>query len=222
MKTTRILWRAFSALVIITLIGFAVVACDTSTTPTNNNGQNNNNQDTPPPPPPTPTFPSEGGFTINSITGEIISFTGTVPADLVIPSTVAEIPVTRIGFQAFFNRGVETVVFPEGIREIGAQAFASNRLVDLVIPPGVTYIGLRAFQSNQLETVILPSSITEFGYLAFNLNQGTMERVTVPFANLAAADAVWGFPHAIPVHTFGDLMHPWRFPLAETVFYFEP
>jgi predicted metalloprotease len=95
---------------------------------------------------------------------------GTITGDIVIPYGIG---VTSIGYWAFANNQLTSVVIPYGVTSIEEAAFQANRLTSVIIPPGVTSIEEQAFCENQLTSVTIPSSVTTIGRLAFQKNQLT-------------------------------------------------
>lgn len=121
---------------------------------------------------------------------------GNVTGDIVLPSTVEyggkTFRVTSIGYQAFYsNRGITSVVIPEGVTDIGYSAFfmcgalAKVSLPDTVekvdtyafntfvatelnkIPANIQWIGESAFQKAKIATLDLPEGLTHIGNKAF-------------------------------------------------------
>lgn len=90
--------------------------------------------------------------------------------DVVIPHTYEGLPVTAIGWMAFFGKTqLTSVSMPDSITTIGQSAFwkcASLRTVD--IPDSVTTIGANAFDDCiNLTSIELGYSVTEIGDSAF-------------------------------------------------------
>ena len=91
--------------------------------------------------------------------------------DIIIPSEINGKKVTIIGFRAFQNNQLTSVVIPDSITEIWHHAFANNQLTSVVIPNSVTTIGYDAFANNQLTNITIPNSVTTIGEYAFFNNQ---------------------------------------------------
>ena len=109
-----------------------------------------------------------------------------------IPSTIKGLTVTKIGDNAFQNKGITKLTLPDTLLEIGVFAFHLNKLESLILPDnlktvkayafrlnsiqklnlndGLEEIGLDAFDSNYLTEIKIPSSVTKLGGGAFAKN----------------------------------------------------
>ena len=78
-------------------------------------------------------------------------------------------PITKIGNQAFYSKGLTGISIPNSITRIGTEAFYHcSSLVDIMIPNSVTSIGEDAFREcTSLTSIIIPSCVTEIGSFAF-------------------------------------------------------
>ena len=108
--------------------------------------------------------------------------------DIVIPTTLGGVKVTRIGRDAFANcqgltsinipqgvtsidrgifwncSGLKSVALPSSLKTIGMAAFGRCAgLTSVTIPNGVTNIGKDAFQDSGIKSVTIPSSVTNIG-----------------------------------------------------------
>lgn len=110
-------------------------------------------------------------------TATITGYIGT-DTDLVIPSQLSGLTVTKIGDSAFRNKQLTNVMIPSSVTSIGNSAFDSNKFTNLSIPDGVTTIGSSAFSNNNLASVTIPNSVTTIKVSAFANNQLTS--VTIP------------------------------------------
>lgn len=102
--------------------------------------------------------------------------------DIIIPATLNGKPVLGIGDGGwdgiFEDKGLFSVVFPEGLKKIGNNAFAENSLVEVVLPAGLESIGNTAFYRNDLQEIELPNSLIHIGQRAFAAND--IENFTLP------------------------------------------
>jgi len=87
--------------------------------------------------------------------------------NLIIPSAIQGVPVTRIQKNAFSNKKLLSVTFPSSITTIGESAFAFNDIKELSIPNSVLEIGDSAFAHNKLTSLTLGNQITTIGNFAF-------------------------------------------------------
>ena len=137
--------------------------------------------------------------TINGITYSLYSsgdqFTAEVVAldedpyeyrgDIVIPSTVdydgVTYTVTRIGYQAFKEDSVTSIVLPNTIKELAGSAFAyCYYLASINLPEGLEIIDSDAFWwCRSLTSLTLPSTLKEVGYYAFEYCLG-LKTITIP------------------------------------------
>lgn len=103
-------------------------------------------------------------YTVNGGEATITGYEGTV-ANLVIPSSIAGYPVTKIGDFAFWTNGViETAQIAGSVKRIGNYAFSEcPKLKTAILEEGCegAYSGLFA-DSKALESVYLPSTFTKF------------------------------------------------------------
>lgn len=99
-------------------------------------------------------------------TAEITGFTGTLPADLVIPSQIDGIDVSRIGFGAFAPSDPEAYYYSEVDPEYYAEYYDTTTplyspIETLTIEEGITLIDCCAFLCCQdLVEIHLPDSLT--------------------------------------------------------------
>jgi len=125
---------------------------------------------------PTPAPVTADGFLFER--GAITGYTGS-ETNIVIPFTINEERVNRIGDRAFASKQLTSVTIPSSITSIEASAFENNQLTSVAIPSSVTTIGSNAFASNQLTSVTIPSGVTSIENWAFANNQLTS--VTIPY-----------------------------------------
>lgn len=89
--------------------------------------------------------------------------------ELVIPSEIAERPVTKIGARAFAGYDLTKIKLPDTLKEIGEGAFYECVfLTSIDIPKNVSTIGDGAFHScTALEKINLPQDLEYLGENAF-------------------------------------------------------
>ena len=87
-----------------------------------------------------------------------------------LTSVVIPEGVTLIG-TAFENNELTSITLPESLTSISLSAFSNNKLTSVTIPNNVTSIEWGAFQNNELTNIIIPSNVTTIGQSAFANNQ---------------------------------------------------
>ena len=89
--------------------------------------------------------------------------------DIIIPSTYNGLPVTSIGYNAFKDKNIRSIVIPDSVTSIGSSAFRGcSSLTSVVIPDGVTFISDFAFSyCSSLTSVVIPDGVTSIGNFAF-------------------------------------------------------
>ena len=115
---------------------------------------------------------------------------------IVIPETIVyentEYTVTGIGAQAFIQKNITSISFPNSINSIGRAAFAYCNLLDSVeIPEQVTIIPDMAFASSEnLRHVSFPEGLTLIDNSAFNSCYG-LDSIIIP--NTVETIEDWAF-----------------------------
>jgi hypothetical protein len=97
------------------------------------------------------------GVVINGYTGKT--------AAVKIPAAIQGMPVREIGWGAFQESGITSVVIPAGVTLIDNMAFyRCNKLAQVTLPDSLTTIGRGAFEyCEALRTIVLPDSVTTLG-----------------------------------------------------------
>ena len=96
---------------------------------------------------------------------------GATQTDIVIPSEINGIPVTKIADGAFDGNNkyrLKSVVLGENITEIGKRAFYGTDVEIKNLPNSIEVIGEEAFYDTTIKTNKLPSSLVSVGNNAFD------------------------------------------------------
>lgn len=92
------------------------------------------------------------------------------PVNLVVPSTVNGVPVTKIGEDAFYeNKVIETVSVPSSVKVMEAEAFRyCENLTKVTMAEGVQSIGpVQFYFCQKLKEINIPKSLTSIGSQCF-------------------------------------------------------
>ena len=100
------------------------------------------------------TVQAQFNYTNNNGAITITRYTGT-NAEVMVPSTIDNLPVTSIADAAFASTPVTSVLIPEGVTNIGSQAFLPSPLASVVVPDSMMSIGAQAFMECPLTEAIL-------------------------------------------------------------------
>ena len=85
-----------------------------------------------------------------------------------IPDVIADLPVTRIGKNAFLhNQSIWSVVLPNTLLEIDAYAFYDSSIRCVVLPDGLQTIRESAFGRSKITSINIPTSVTTVERTAF-------------------------------------------------------
>jgi PKD repeat protein len=89
--------------------------------------------------------------------------------DVVIPDTIAGLPVTVISSSVFKNVALTSVIIPDSVTTIGSSAFyGCSGLTSVTLPYSMTTIGSSAFYGcSGLTSLIIPDNVTSIGSSAF-------------------------------------------------------
>ena len=143
--------------------------------------------------------PSEGlEFTLKD-DGKSYSITGIgtcTDTDVIIPNEHNGLPVTSIGYPAFFNcQSLTSIIISNSVTSIGELAFSHCRSLSSVeIPNSVTSIGNFAFQScTSLTSIVIPHSVTSIGDKAFLKCYSLIEAINKSSLNVVAGSSDYGY-----------------------------
>ena len=101
--------------------------------------------------------------------------------DVKIPAKIDGKPVVGIGKEAFKDKGMMEISFPDSVTSIGESAFAGcTGLTSIALPGGVTSIGKAAFDGCAgLTSIVIPDGVTYTGSRAFG-QCTSLPSVTIP------------------------------------------
>lgn len=100
----------------------------------------------------------------------IVEYDSSCSKDVVIPKKINGKKVKIIGEGSFAEKGINSVVIPEGITKIKKDAFWRNNLTEVVIPNSVTTINANAFMSNKIKKVNFGENLSLIGAWSFDGN----------------------------------------------------
>ncbi len=129
---------------------------------------------------------------------EITGYTGPGGA-VVIPGTIAALPVTSIGYRAFYGKNLITsVTIPDGVTDIGAKAFQScTGMTSVSISDSVESIQYAAFRSCvKLTSVTLPDRITAIANDTFR-QCSVLASADLPQDLIDIGDYAFGYCYAL-------------------------
>ena len=122
----------------------------------------------------------------------ITAFSASGTGPVTIPGTINNLPVTGIGYEAFYGRSYLTgVTIPYGVTSIASNAFVGAPLTSVSIPNSVTTIGADAFSQCPLIAVNIPASVTSIAILVFN-DCTSLTSITVDPANTVYSSSADG------------------------------
>lgn len=104
-------------------------------------------------------------LSIDDLTVEVTSGDYKYSGNIVIPSQInfkdRNFKVIRIGYCAFYQCQIQSILLPESIRVIGQEAFYKcNQLQSITLPESLESIGYKAFYNcEQLQSITIPSNV---------------------------------------------------------------
>jgi len=154
-------------------------------------------------------YDSENDFQINpmldGVSAEIANYSGK-KIIVNIPPMILEMPIVRIGDDAFMRKEMDCVIIPEGVTSVGNRAFAYSSLESVNIPAGLTMIGESAFAfCEKLDTyIIIPDSVKTIDKKSF-ANCKKMPGITIPASVTYIGEYAfhgWNYPQTINIIGF--------------------
>ena len=91
--------------------------------------------------------------------------------NVTIPATINGQAVKKIWANAFKEKEINSVSFPNTITHIGQAAFRGNKLAEIQLPTGLTTLEAEAFQGNNLSWVKIPDAVKFIWEGAFRANK---------------------------------------------------
>ena len=112
----------------------------------------------------------------------IVDIQNNAKGDIVIPSIYDNLPVIKIGDNAFIMCvSITSITIPDSVTSIGNNAFnGCSSLTSLTIPDSVTSIGNNAFSGcSSLTSLTIPDGVTSIGISAFS-GCSSLTSLTIP------------------------------------------
>jgi hypothetical protein len=109
---------------------------------------------------------NENGFLFNEELNTIIGYIGD-DKEIIIPSEINGNPVTIIGYKAFYDNDLTSIVIPASVEEIGDSAFRSGLLSNIEVEDGNSYfksIDGILFNIDETKLLIYPPAKTNTSY----------------------------------------------------------
>ena len=99
---------------------------------------------------------------------------------VVIPAVIEDFPVVEVGYRAFEETNIVSIILPDSIRRIGYSCFKKcTSLQNVVLPKNLKYLSEELFYGcTALKTITLPNSIEKIYSGAFS--SSGLESITIP------------------------------------------
>lgn len=108
-------------------------------------------------------FTTDGNVLMSKDKTKIVYFPMSTTGEYTVPDSVKE-----IGFRAFSQAGIDSIVLPENLETVGEYAFSGSKITSLQIPESVKNIGSFAFANLQIESLKIPSAFKSNGIGVFS------------------------------------------------------
>lgn len=129
-------------------------------------------------------------FSFDSATGEILGYDMAGGSDVVIPEQIGGVPVVSLGFRAFYNTFITSLIVPDSVKIIKEKAISQCPFLTYVKAVGATTLGTEAFGScTSLETARVDSAVS-VGALCFS-NCQKLEKAFLPHTTVLGTGAFY-------------------------------
>ena len=142
-------------------------------------------------------------YTVYSDHVEITDYNGSA-ADVIIPRSIEGLPVTSIGYSAFYYcYSLTSITIPDSVTSIGDYAFfCCENLTRITIPASVTSIGDYAFSCcNNLTSITIPDSVISIGDCAFAYCYNLIS-ITIPDSVISLGDDTFSDCYSLTIHCY--------------------
>lgn len=116
---------------------------------------------------PQPFFTYSGNM-ITGITEDGLKY---FSGDVAIPTSIGDTTINSIGYMAFLDSKLNSVIIPDTITHIEDMAFKRNQLTHIDLPSSIVEIGNDTFEDNLLTNIIIPENLEVIGERCFINNQ---------------------------------------------------
>ena len=120
---------------------------------------------------------------------EITGCDRSAEGEMIIPETIEGLPVTSIGYKAFYEcSALTSVTIPNSVTSIGEYAFSDCSLKSITISDSVTSIEKWTFyHCSSLTSIVIPDSVTSIGESAFSCCS-SLKSITIS----NSVTSIWG------------------------------
>lgn len=124
--------------------------------------------------------------------------------DVIIPSSIEDFPVVRVGGLAFCRSNIVSVVIPDSVTDIYYFAFCKcEYLQKVTLPKKLRYIDYNCFaHCSSLKEIALPEGLKEIKSSSFR--KSGLESITIPDSVLLIDDATFSGCKNLKTVTIGN------------------